>query len=82
MGEDGIESGELSRTKASVLHVTPFNSFPSGITASASKRAKYIRWAKAREDTSSKTTSTPNSRSSPSRKTRSFHSRPTALSFT
>lgn len=48
MGEDGIESGELSRTKASVLHVTPFNSFPSGITASASKRAKYIRWAKAR----------------------------------
>ena len=48
MGEGGIESGELSRTKASVLHVTPFNSFPSGITASASKRAEYIRWAKAR----------------------------------
>lgn len=48
MGEDGIESGELFRTKASVLHVTPFNSFPSGITASASKRAEYIRWAKAR----------------------------------
>ena len=48
MGEDGIESGELSRTKAYVLHVTPFNSFPSGITASASKRAEYIRWAKER----------------------------------
>ena len=32
MGEDGIESGELSRTKASVLHVTPFNSFDSEFT--------------------------------------------------
>lgn len=48
MGSDGILSKELERTKASVLHVTPFNSFPSGITASASKRREYIRWAKQR----------------------------------
>ncbi|MBE6039211.1 MAG: PLP-dependent aminotransferase family protein [Anaerofustis stercorihominis] len=45
---DGIRSSALKNTDAKVLHVTPFNSFPSGITASASKRAEYIRWAKAR----------------------------------
>lgn len=45
MGSDGILSDELKRTKAKVLHITPFNSFPSGITATASKRNEYIRWA-------------------------------------
>lgn len=49
MGKEGIESKELARSRASVLHVTPFNSFPSGITASASKRAEYIRWAEERK---------------------------------
>ena len=39
----------MDRTKATVLHITPFNSFPSGITASASKRYEYIRWAEKRE---------------------------------
>ncbi len=48
MGAEGIKSEELARSRASVLHVTPFNSYPSGITATASKRAEYIRWAKAR----------------------------------
>lgn len=48
MGADGILSAELSRTKADVLHITPFNSFPSGVTASASKRREYISWAKMR----------------------------------
>ena len=48
MGQDGIRTEELARSRASVLHVTPFNSYPSGITASASKRAEYIRWAKER----------------------------------
>lgn len=48
MGKDGIKSKELARTNASALHITPFNSFPSGITASASKRREYIRWAKER----------------------------------
>lgn len=45
MGEHGILGSELSRTPASVLHVTPFTSYPSGITADASKRAAYIEWA-------------------------------------
>lgn len=45
MGSDGIRTSELERTKATVLHVTPYNSFPSSITASASKRREYIRWA-------------------------------------
>ena len=45
MGEDGIISSELERTNASVLHVTPFHSFPSGITADVSKRNEYLRWA-------------------------------------
>lgn len=49
MGKEGIESKALARSRASVLHVTPFNSFPSGITASASKRAEYIRWAEERK---------------------------------
>lgn len=48
LGQDGIRSAELERTKATVLHITPFNSFPSGITASASKRYEYIRWAEKR----------------------------------
>ena len=45
LGGNGIESGELRRSKAGVLHVTPFNSYPSGVTADASKRAEYLRWA-------------------------------------
>ena len=48
MGADGIQSAALHATNASVLHVTPFHSFPSGITATASKRNEYIRWAKTR----------------------------------
>lgn len=45
LGNDGILTTELARTRANVLHITPFRSFPSGVTASASKRAEYIRWA-------------------------------------
>lgn len=45
LGPDGIQTVELEQTKATVLHVTPFHSFPSGITASASKRMEYLRWA-------------------------------------
>ena len=44
LGPDGIVSEALQTTKASVLHITPFRSFPSGITASASKRQEYLRW--------------------------------------
>lgn len=45
LDNDGIRSSELERTQATVLHVTPFNSYPSGTTASASKRREYLLWA-------------------------------------
>ena len=41
----GIDSRALGGTKASVLHTTPYRSYPSGVTATASKRHEYIRWA-------------------------------------
>ena len=48
LGSDGILTTELERTKATVLHITPYESFPTGVTASASKRNEYIQWAKKR----------------------------------
>lgn len=49
LGRDGIKTGELEKTKATVLHITPFNSFPSGVTANISKRQEYLRWADSRD---------------------------------
>ena len=49
MGNDGIISSELERTQATVLHITPFNSFPSGITAGISKKHEYLLWATKRQ---------------------------------
>jgi len=45
MGKDGILTEQLSQKQFDVLHVTPFNSYPSGITASISKRWEYLGWA-------------------------------------
>lgn len=45
LGHDGIESSALRKTKADVLHISPYRSFPSGVTATASKRHEYIRWS-------------------------------------
>lgn len=45
LGNDGIRTEALAAAKADVLHVTPYRSFPSGVTASAAKRREYIRWA-------------------------------------
>ena len=45
LGADGIESGALRSCDADILHVSPYRSYPSGVTASASKRHEYIRWA-------------------------------------
>ena len=42
---DGIDNQALFKTDADVLHTTPYQSFPSGVTASASRRHEYIRWA-------------------------------------
>lgn len=44
---EGLYSPELAATKAHVLHVTPFNSFPSGISVGISKKKEYLRWADA-----------------------------------
>lgn len=44
MDRDGIGSKELDETKAQVLHVTPYHSFPTGISTSARKRMEYLAW--------------------------------------
>ena len=46
MGVEGIKTEELQRTQAKVLHVTPFHSYPSGVTATVRKRQEYLEWAK------------------------------------
>ncbi len=44
LSNDGIDSTALVKTKANVLHTTPYRSYPTGVYASASKRHEYIRW--------------------------------------
>ena len=44
----GIESQALANSAAHVLHTTPFRSYPSGVTATATKRHEYVRWAGAK----------------------------------
>lgn len=45
LSNTGIDSTALSGTSADVLHTTPYRSYPSGITATASKLHEYVRWA-------------------------------------
>lgn len=45
LGADGIKSSALNKTHAGILHISPFRSFPSEVTATASKRHEYLRWA-------------------------------------
>ena len=49
LSADGIDSTDLAKTSASVLHTTPYRSYPTGVSASASKRHEYIRWSNAEE---------------------------------
>ena len=49
LSNDGIDSTTLAHTTASVLHTTPYRSYPTGVSASANKRHEYIRWANADE---------------------------------
>ena len=49
MGKEGILSTELEKTTADILHVTPFHSYPSGVTATVRKRQEYLAWAKSTE---------------------------------
>ena len=48
MDQYGISSDGLRTSLAGILHVTPFHSYPTGITAPAAKRYEYIAWARAR----------------------------------
>ena len=45
LSNDGIESSALWANNADILHVSPYRSFPSGVSASATKKHEYIRWA-------------------------------------
>ena len=45
LSNDGIDSEALAGTVASVLHTTPYRSYPTGVSATASKRHEYLRWA-------------------------------------
>lgn len=45
LSPDGIDSRALAETRASVLHISPYRSYPTGVTATASKRHEYLRWA-------------------------------------
>lgn len=47
LGNDGIESAALKNCKADILHISPYRSYPSGVTATASKRHEYLNWAEA-----------------------------------
>jgi len=49
MGGDGIVSQALKGCTAAALHVTPFNSYPSRVTATATKRHEYAAWARRHE---------------------------------
>lgn len=42
---NGIDSTALKNSTADILHISPYRSYPSGVTASASKRHEYLRWA-------------------------------------
>ena len=42
---DGIESSALHQSDADILHISPYRSYPSGVSASASKRHEYIKWS-------------------------------------
>lgn len=45
LSDDGIDGAALSGSGADILHTTPYRSFPTGVTASASKRYEYISWS-------------------------------------
>lgn len=48
MGSDGVDGAALRQSAASVLHVTPYQSYPSGVSATAARRHEYAAWARAR----------------------------------
>ena len=49
LGQDGIDSNFLWNSRAKVLHISPYRSYPSKITSSASKKREYLRWCKEKD---------------------------------
>ena len=45
MGGDGISAEALNGGGFDVLHVTPFHSYPSGVTTAIGRRYEYLKWA-------------------------------------
>lgn len=45
LGDNGIESSALKNCTADILHISPYRSYPSGVTATASKKYEYLKWA-------------------------------------
>lgn len=45
LASDGIETQALKNSNADILHITPYRSIPSFVTASASKRHEYLSWS-------------------------------------
>ena len=45
MGRDGIETEALEQGDFDVLHVTPFHSYPSGVTTTIGRRWDYLKWS-------------------------------------
>ena len=48
MAADGVDGDALRKSAASVLHVTPYRSYPSGVSATAARRHEYAAWARDR----------------------------------
>ena len=46
---DGIDSKDLWAGTMKILHITPYRSFPSGVSASASKKREYLKWSVQRD---------------------------------
>ena len=46
--EDGIPTESLRESRAGVLHITPFHSWPTMISVTAEKRYEYLNWAEER----------------------------------
>ena len=46
--EDGIPTESLRGSRAGVLHITPFHSWPTMISVTAEKRYEYLNWAEER----------------------------------
>lgn len=48
LGTHGILSEELGRATSRILHVTPYRSYPTNVTADPAKRREYVQWAQSR----------------------------------